>query len=201
MLALAASALLFLAGCTMQNPPATTTAPGGGAGTGTDLPGTTDPPANGGNGGGAGFAPQTGHDEATDATAPGLKVVGDLRTCDAGYCVDAVATNEGPRTYRVSSICIPPWMESMQKDGKDVQKEEPRAYCMAFGTSPMEPGSRIEANFTWDQNVWNAETEKLEPAAQGGYDWTITFTAYEDPDSDGVHRLDLTFHVLVGIPT
>jgi hypothetical protein len=113
--------------------------------------------------------------------------------------VRAVASNEGPQTYRVSSVCVPPWMESMAKDGAAVQKDEPMAHCAAFGTAPFAPGERLEANFTWDQNLWGSGVS--EQAPQGGYDWTITFTAYTDEDGGGAVRLDLTFHVLVGIPT
>lgn len=197
----AATAALLLAGCTVANqdptpPTGTSGTPGTSGGTtshGTTPPPTSTPPTSGP---GQGFAPQTGHDEASDPAAPGLTVKADLRPCDAGFCVDAVAHNAGPNTYHASSVCVPPWSEEMTSAGSRVEKDEPRAYCAAFGTSPMAPGATLEGNFTWDQRLWDDGTAS--PAPPGSYEWSITFTAFDGDMGEGVHRLTVSFTVIVG---
>jgi hypothetical protein len=132
----------------------------------------------------------------TDPDAPGLKVTADLHVCEAGLCIDAVATNGGPRTYHVSSICVPPWSDSMRSDGRAVQPHPSRASCLAFGTKPFGPGASNATTFSWDQRLW--DSGHAEPAPQGGYDWAIHFLAYDDAGGGGRHDLNATLHLIVG---
>lgn len=145
---------------------------------------------------GNGFAPQTGHVEATSPAAPGIRIVADLRTCNEGFCVTANATNTGSRTYYISSICAPPWMDSMKHEGDDVQPHEPQYQCQAFGTKPFAPGDWAEATFAWDQMLW--DSGHAEPAPEGGYDWSFHFDAMDDSDGGGRHIITATLHVRVG---
>lgn len=149
-------------------------------------------------GGGSGFAPQSGHDEDTDPAAPGLVLEGDLRECEAGVCVDAEARNEGEATYHISDFCVPPWSESMQRDGEGVQHREPMAHCLGFGTEPFGPGDVITHNTSWDGTLWDADSESYHDAPQGAYQWTINFRAWEDGQGGDAHDLAITFTVIVG---
>ncbi len=183
MKALLLACVVLLAGCAGANQPSSSTSE---TSSSSSLSNTNPP----------GFAVQSGHSEGEDGTAPGLLVVADMRVCEAGFCIHATANNSGPATYQVSNICVPPWSDTMTRDGKTVQHKEPMASCMAFGTGPMAPGTVLHANFTWDQTVW--ENGKAEPAPQGMYEWTITFTAYEGTGGDGRHDIRATVHVIVG---
>ena len=132
-------AALLLAGCSDNALPDTSPTPSDGD-DGND--GSGDGSGNG-SGNGAGFAPQTGHDEADDPAAPGLRVVGDMRTCESGFCVNFTAYNEGSATYHASDFCMPPWSDGMERDGEPVQHRRPTAHCAGFGTAPFVPGDEL----------------------------------------------------------
>lgn len=145
-----------------------------------------------------GFAPQEEHDEATDPGAPGLVLEGDMFPCDEGFCIDAEARNEGDEAYHVSSICVSPWSERMERDGQAVAHRQPMAHCLAFGTAPFEPLDTLRTDFSWSATVWDAEEERFQPAPGGAYQWIVTFRAYDEDDGAGAHDLETTFTVVVG---
>lgn len=155
----------------------------------TDAPGAdeTSMPGNG-------FAPQEGNQGASDDRA---SLSGQFSTCDAGFCIDAVATNEGEPIY-VSDICVTPWTESMAQGGKAVQKSEPMAVCMAFGVRPMETNEQLEANFTWDGRLWDDDAQAYKDAPEGDYVWSIQFTYYTGSNGEGRNQLELDFPVVIG---
>lgn len=141
------------------------------------------------------FAPQQGHDRATHDD---VVVEGDMATCEAGFCIDAEARNEGDRTYHVSSICVSPWSDRMERDGQRVQHVEPMAHCLAWGTSPFAPGDSLEVALAWNATLWNETRQQAEPAPPGAYEWIVSFRFYGGADGEGTHALDLSFTVVVG---
>lgn len=130
-----------------------------------------DPMPTGGNGGpGQGFAPQQG---TAHGSNHGIELDVAWRACEAGFCANATATNRGDVPVSISNICVPPWAERMRKDGQEVQHQEGRAYCAAYGVRDFEPGEKAYADFTWDQRIWDGV--ESQPAPQGAYRWTIAF--------------------------
>lgn len=144
------------------------------------------------------FAPQEDHDEAQDDDARGLWLSADLVTCQEGYCINATAGNAGPATYHVSSICVTPWSERMEKEGDAVQHREPIFHCLAFGTEPFIPGEERAYKSTWDGRLWDEAAEAYVPAPEGAYQWMVAFRAYEDADGGSPHDLEISFTVVIG---
>jgi hypothetical protein len=138
------------------------------------------------------FAPQQGTAHGSNA---GIDVDVVWRACDAGFCANATATNQGTRTVKVSNICVPPWTERMTKDGEEVQHQEGRAYCAAYGVRDFAPGDVAFANFTWDQRVW--DDEAASDAPEGSYTWAIAFW-WEDPQSGTRPEAVASIQLVVG---
>lgn len=142
-----------------------------------------------------GIAPQEGHAEDTQGD---LHLSAVLSTCDAGFCINATASNEGSDPAYVSNICQPPHHDSMARDGESVQPREPRYYCQAFGLGAWEPNEQIEFGYEWDGRLWDDDQGKMVEAPQGAYQWSIHFRAY-DSESGGDHTdLSVTFTVVIG---
>ncbi len=154
----------------------------------TPSPGTGTQP-------GPGFAPQQGFDEDINGD---LHLIGTMDVCEDGYCVEATASIEGVRSYYVSNRCVPPHDDSMERDGVAVQHREPTAYCAAFGLREWTPGEPISFHDTWDAQVWDDEAGQLAAAAQGAYQWTLQFHAWDAPDGGELRSLAVTFTVVVG---
>ncbi len=138
-------------------------------------------------------------DLVEDVEGP-IGLVGSIRECDAGWCFNATATNEGSTAVHVSSICVPPFSESMTRDGEAIAHKEPMFYCAAFGTEPMAPGESRSVEFTWDQTVWDDEAGQTKPAPEGNYAWSVHFEAYEQSDGGGRHKATITDTITVGEP-
>ena len=185
LLALAIAALM--AGCAEPEP-----AEDGGQG-GQSSSTTTGPPSNGG---GQGFAVQQG---TAHGSNQGIDVDVTWRACEAGYCANATATNNGPATVKVSSICEPQWVERMaDDDGDAVQHQAPQYMCLAYGRADFEPGDKAYGNFTWDGQLHDTDPPRAAPA--GGYTWTLAFW-WDDGDGGSRQEAAADVHVLVGVPT
>lgn len=177
-------ALTALAGCTA---PDDGTLPEGSLPT--DPNADTSEPANG-------FAPQTGQGEDVDGD---LALVATLRQCDAGFCIDAVATNEGSEPAYVSNICVTPHGERLEENGDVVQHREPYAVCQAWGVREWAANEQIPFELEWDGTLWNDEAQKYEPAPDGtAYEWFATFTAYRDQDGGAPVQLEVGIPVIIG---
>ncbi len=144
---------------------------------------------------GQGFAPQTGFDEDIQGD---LHLSVFLSTCEAGFCLRGLAENEGADTYHVSNICVSPFSDAMKRQGEPVYPREPQAVCEAFGTAPFAPGASMEANFTWDQKLWDQESESMQDAPEGPYQWSMIFDAYEHANGGDRVTLTATVTVIVG---
>jgi hypothetical protein len=176
-LAWALAGLLLLAGCV--------------------APETTNGSDDGASSGGSnGLLPQEHDTNTSDPKAPGVVLEGSLKECDEGLCIDAIARNEGPHTYQISSICVDPWDDRMEQDGEPVWHREPMAVCLAFGVKPFAPGDEVRFEATWNGTLWDDGT--YVDAPPGSYDWIAQFTLYEGDDGDGRHDLELVFPVVIG---
>ncbi len=161
-----------------------------------DLPPKPDEPGSGGTSSpGPGFAPQSGFSEDHEE---GLHLSVQFEACKSTYCLDGLAENEGTVTYYVSNICVSPFSDKMESEGKTVQQREPVAHCEAFGLAPFKPGATMTANMTWDGQLWNEETGELEEAPQGSYQWTMVFEAYEHENGGEKIVLEATVNVIMG---
>lgn len=140
---------------------------------------------------------QTSTPTATPAPGEGtirVDVNGTSRLCPQGSdaagdrCFWVTAENTGSETVQVSSICVPPWLDTMRRGEKAVEHREPVAYCAAFGTRDMVPGETIEARFMWDGRVWTDGPEgyRPSPAPAGTYTWTATFRYYHAEEATAV---------------
>lgn len=117
-----------------------------------------------------GFAVQQGHAHGSNHS---IDMDVSWRACEAGFCANATARNNGTQAVQVSAICVPPWQERMARDGQPVQHQEPRAYCAAYGVKDFAPGEQAQADLTWDQRLW--DDGQASPAPEGSYTWTIVF--------------------------
>lgn len=118
-----------------------------------------------------GFAPQQG---TAHGSANGIDIDVVWRACEAGFCANATATNNGSQTVQVSSICESPWTDRMTRDSEAVAHREGRAICLAYGRAPFAPGDEAQANFTWDGRL-HADGSPPRPAPEGTYTWSIAF--------------------------
>lgn len=139
-----------------------------------------------------GFAPQGTQIE--NATGD-LSLVGVFDTCDAGYCMNLTATNEGSNTWHVETGCTIPFRDRMEQEGEFVAHREPHAHCLAFGTTPFGPGESISKEFVWDGHVWDDDTST---PGNGAYQWTGSFVAYEESMGGERQELTVTFTVVLG---
>lgn len=96
---------------------------------------------------------------------------------DEGWRLAAAATNHGPHTYRVSSICAPVWTDSMSRDGDAVQHRDASRFCLAYGVRDWLPGETLTFNATWDGRLWN--DDGAAPAPAGDYTWSVTLHTLE----------------------
>ncbi len=142
-----------------------------------------------------GFAPQQGFQEDIEGD---LHLASWFAACDAGYCINATATNEGSTSYHVSNICVPPHDDRMERDGERVEPREPRFYCQAFGLREWTAGEDIEFAYTWDGKLWDDERGQMVAAPEGAYQWTILFHAYDQQDGGDKITLEVTHTVIIG---
>jgi hypothetical protein len=184
-LAWALAGLLLLAGCVAPENP-----------DGNDNGAIPTPPHNGAPGNGQGLLPQEHETNATDPRVPGVILEGTMEACPAGFCLDAIARNQGPHTYQISSICVDPWGDRMEADGQHVHHREPMAVCLAFGVKPFAPGDEVPFQATWNGTLWDDGVYVEAP--QGSYDWIAHFTLFEGDDGEGRHDLELVFPVIIG---
>ncbi len=160
-----------------------------------DAEGLPDNGAGHGSDPGPGFAPQQGHAEDTQGD---LNLQSWLKACEAGFCIDLTATNEGSKPYYVSNICVPPHDEQMTRDGETVYPREPRAYCAAWGVRAWEAGEDIDFSYEWDGKLWDDASGKMVPAPEGAYQWTIQFHAYGGSGGEDRVTLAVTHTVIIG---
>lgn len=139
-----------------------------------------------------GFAPQGTQIETYEDD---ISLVGNYDACEAGWCLDLVATNEGSTTYHVDAICANPFSDSMEQDGKTVQHRELTAQCAAFGTEPFAPGAMLSWQFTWDGQIY---TENHPSPANGDYQWSGHFRAYNQPDGGQGPLVTVTHTIVIG---
>ncbi len=156
---------------------------------------SNDDAGNGPGGPGQGFAPQTGH--AEDAKGD-LMLVGDLSECDAGFCVAAVATNNGTESAFVSDLCQPAVSDRMESESGPVLHREPVFFCQAFSLREWAPGEEIPFELEWDGRLWNDEASAYEDAPQGVYQWHIEFKSYQVMAGGDSTELVIAFTVVIG---
>lgn len=126
---------------------------------------------------------------------PGLVVEGTLDVQGDTLVVDAVARNDGNRTYRVEVECGP-WQEEVYRGEERLPKDEPED-CTGFTLASLAPGTSLAYDTTWDGKVWDEGSDRRLYAPDGAYVWSIRFVAYH-PDGVQLKRFDLDFNVTVG---
>lgn len=127
---------------------------------------------------------------------PGLVVEGTLRADAAGLVIDAVARNDGNRTYQVETGCTTPWTVHLFRGNQSVHLAEPTAHCLAFALQDLPPGTNLTFSTSWDGIVWSEESHRRVTAPAGDYVWSVRFAAYRE--DQGVKRFDLDFPVTIG---
>ncbi len=149
-------------------------------------------------GGSSGSEPgsQLGASPESSVTSPdgAVSLRGSVVPCDAGFCLNATATNEGTQAVHISNMCVPPFRESMHRGDAQVQHREPIFHCAAFGTEPLEPGAQRHYESTWDGRLWN---EGYEDAPAGTYTWKLTFQYWSQADGGQANELTLPFEIAV----
>lgn len=134
---------------------------------------------------------------ATDLSLPGVVLDAVLNSTGSRHAVHATARNQGPNTFYVSSICIPPWSELVEDaSGRDVWPP-PQYYCQAFGRAPFGPGARMEHVTFWNETVHDAARGETDRAAPGDYVWTVGFRAAKERESGEESRVALAFSIRV----
>ncbi|HLE47630.1 MAG TPA: hypothetical protein VI818_04980 [Candidatus Thermoplasmatota archaeon] len=93
--------------------------------------------------------------------------------------IDAVAENQGPHPYKVSSICAPVWSDDMSGRLGPVHHREPMAYCEAFGLREFKPGERIPYAVEWDGRVWDSQAGRYEAGSPGNYTWQASVEVFK----------------------
>ena len=122
------------------------------------------------------------HDESKSQEYPNfenLVLRGTLHGGGPTVTLDATATNEGPHTYKVSSICVSPWSDGLVSSLGEVHRTEPTAHCDAFGLKDFKPGERLQFSATWNGTLWDSQKEGFVDAAPGTYTWHLMFHAYK----------------------
>lgn len=102
-------------------------------------------------------------------------------TLDAGggrAGLTALAENRGPLTYKVSSVCVPPWTDAMAGRFGEVHPHGPVGYCHAFGLRDFGPGESIPFEAEWDGRLWDLQEERFVRAEAGTYEWTASLEMY-----------------------
>jgi hypothetical protein len=172
------AAVLLLAGCVE---------PEGGGPSSTDSA-TPGPGGHGGNG----FAVQQGTAHGSNHS---IDVDVRWRACEAGFCANATARNNGTATVRISSICVSPWTDRMAHDDKPVEHREPQVTCLAYGRTDFVPGAVAYGNFSWDGRLH--DEDQAESAPEGSYTWAIVFW-WEASDGAEKQEASADIHFVIG---
>lgn len=135
---------------------------------------------------------------ARSDAVPGVVLHGNLTNLAGEHHAVVTAQNEGPHTYRVSNICTPPWQEELRDpQGAEFNKEEPRAYCEAFGLRDFKPQEALQYDTWWNETRWkNKEGGRIVSAGEGTYSWKILLDVWETNDSSR-HNVPIEFHIHV----
>ncbi len=86
----------------------------------------------------------------------------------------------------------------MRQRDHDVQKEQPRAVCEAWGVRPLAPGERSSMDFSWDGRLWDEDAQEHRDAPEDVYTWSVHFVYYEDAEGGGRRQVSLDFPVIIG---
>ena len=125
------------------------------------------------------FPPHDESKSAEDRDFDNLIVSGTLSSGGDEVRLDAKAHNQGPHTFKVSSICSPSWFEDMSDRGGRVPHREGMAYCEAFGLRDFKPGERIPFAATWNGTLWDSKAARYESAPAGNYTWRVAFEVFK----------------------
>lgn len=192
--------LVALAGCTTPDEdavpsdtatPSATTSSGASTATSSGS-GTTFPP----------YEPPAGWTEApAHPEYPGLHLAARATGNGRDFHVEATAANDGPQTYKVSSICVDPWSEAMRRDGQRVQHEGPRVACAAWGVAPFRPGERLSYSGDWNGTQWSDSggMGSYSPVPAGDYVWSVGFSVYRGGQPDDM-EFDASTTIWVDLP-
>lgn len=132
---------------------------------------------------------------AASAEFPGLVVEGTLRVTADAVVVDAVARNEGNRTYEVETGCGSPWEAVLFREADRLNMKEPVMRCLGFQLAPFPPEQALNFTAQWDGALWDERSGRRIAAPPGEYAFSIRFVAYAE---ERIKRADLDFPVKVG---
>lgn len=127
---------------------------------------------------------------------PGLTLRGTLSVDGDRLTVDAVARNDGNRTYKVESGCGTPWLVELFRGEERLEMREPQPRCLAYSLTEFAPGTSMEFTTSWSGTYWEPDERRQVDAPPGDYVWSVRFVAYH-PDGFQLKRLDLDFNVTV----
>jgi hypothetical protein len=109
---------------------------------------------------------------------PGLVASGTLSGGGAQVALDAQAVNNGPRTYKVSAVCVQPWGDTLAGPLGEVHRTQPQVTCLAFGLKAFPPGQSLPFHAAWNGSLWDSQAERFVPAPAGAYTWEAQFSVY-----------------------
>jgi hypothetical protein len=121
------------------------------------------------------------HDETQRAEYEnfrGVVVQGHLTGGGGEVAIDAFARNDGPITYKVSSVCRPPWTDAMEGRLGTVHPHGEVGYCHAFGLRDFPPGESIPFHVEWNGTLWDLQDGRFVQAPSGTYTWHLAFEGY-----------------------
>jgi hypothetical protein len=133
--------------------------------------------------------PEVERRAAHDGSHPGLVVEGTRESRSGRHAVVVHATNAGERTYHVSSICHPVFLDHVESSKGARVWPQPPIFCEAFGTRPFTPGETL-THRSW----WNGTTASG-GSAKGTYTWVVTFHAGEEESRALQPILQVAFNV------
>lgn len=146
---------------------------------------------------GEGFAPIGQQKSAGNLDTPGVEVSGTMDTCEAGFCIDATASNDGPDSYHTTHGNPDSWSDRLEKDGKVVTHRESGISMPAFSDEAFEPGDVEHVSLAWDGRIEGSDG-RMQAAPDGAYTWVLVFHYYDEPAAEGRHTIEVAFDVIVG---
>lgn len=142
-------------------------------------------------------SPTSSSKKGTNPALAGVTVDATLTSTGSRHALLAIARNQGPSEYYVSSICIPPWGDEVTDEDGDTVWPEPRFYCAAFGRSAFKPGERLEYRAWWNETSYDRDRSETARSAPGDYQWDVTFRAAKQGESGAEERITVSFDVRV----
>ncbi|HUR26199.1 MAG TPA: hypothetical protein VM327_09330 [Candidatus Thermoplasmatota archaeon] len=127
-----------------------------------------------------------------DGMVPGMAIDASFAEGDGWHRLDLVASNDGDRSFWMSSACIfHPWAEVLiDKDGRQLQardQPDPDAHpegCLECDVVEFAPGGILRKSVVFNETFWHPDGYPVQ-ARSGTYTWTLSLYLLSDGDCEG----------------